>query len=69
MEIILDFNMIKYYTDSVKINMFFGAGCDSPPAVTVRDLPLAADLVKSQNRQYSLDERRNCTDAGKTGSI
>ena len=49
--------------------MFFGAGWNSPPAVTVRDLPLAVDLVKFQNRQYSLDERRNCTDTGVAGSI
>ena len=45
--------------DSV-INKFFGAGRNSPPAVTVRDLRKAADLVRFQNRQYSLDERRNC---------
>ena len=33
---------------------------DSRPTVIVRELQFAADPVELRNRQYSLDERRNC---------
>ena len=42
---------------------------NSLPAVIVRDPRKAADLVKFQNRQYSLDERRNCVKAFAGGPV
>ena len=37
---------------------FFGAGCNSLPAVIVREPYKTVELVQFQYRQYSLDERR-----------
>ncbi len=41
-------------------NIIFRAGCDSRSAVQSASAQ-AQDLVKFQNRQYSLDERRRIT--------
>ena len=37
---------------------FSGAGCNSLPAVIVREPYKTVELVQFQYRQYSLDERR-----------
>ena len=43
---------------SINKKKFFGAGCNSLPAVIVREPYKTVELVQFQYRQYSLDERR-----------
>ena len=52
----------------------FRARCNSSPAVKPatgiwQDMSAAADLVKFQSRQYSLDERVRIRDAGENGVV
>ena len=59
MEKCLEISPSKAYNVLQNKKKFFGAGCDSLPAVTVRDPYFTAEPVRFRYRQYSLDERRN----------
>ena len=60
MDIYMYYNQTQIKENSSGLGARHGLRPDrnSLPAVIVRDPRKAADLVKFQNRQYSLDERR-----------